>query len=374
MAVEPLSVTEEMEQFYAEINARSLDALWRHRAPETPRAGVRAPYAPCLWRWSVVRPYMERAAQLVRPGPQAERRVLSLNNPTVEPLGTTTHVLNAAIQLVLPGEVAPSHRHTMAAIRWILEGDGAMTFVDGEPCTMHPGDLILTPAWSWHGHANRTDRPMLWMDSLDVPLIRTLRAGLYEEYPGEFQEVTKPADASMARYAHGQMRPTWEKWTSPVSPLLSYPWTESEKALRHLAKLGEASPYDDISFEYTNPATGGPVLPTLACWLQMLRPGVHTKAHRHSSVAIYQVFRGRGATIVDGVQIDWEQGDIFALPPNAWHEHINASSSEEAVLFSTNDIPLRLAINLYFEDPYPERDGYQEVQATYTERYTHGAV
>ncbi len=374
MAVEPLSPAQEMEDFYEEINARSLDALWRHRGGDPGRQKIQAPYAPSLWRWSVYRPYMDRAAQLVKPGPESHRRVLSLQNPTVEPIQTTTHVLNAAIQLVLPGEVAPSHRHTMAAIRWILEGNGALTFVDGEPCTMHPGDLILTPGWSWHGHQNPTDAPMLWMDSLDVPLIRTMRAGLYEESPDGFQDVTKPPDSSISRYGNGQMRPAWEKWTSPVSPMLSYPWTQSEKALRHLASMGEASPYDDVAFEFINPATGGAVLPTLGCWVQLLRPGIHTQAHRQSSVAIYQVFRGRGATIVDGVQIDWEQGDVFALPPYAWHEHRNDSKSEEAVLFSTNDIPFRNAINLYFEDEYTEHGGHQEVVAEYAGRYSHGAV
>jgi gentisate 1,2-dioxygenase len=376
MAVEPKpdSCTEALEAFYAEITARSLDALWRRSGSDMTRAGAKALYAPCLWKWSVVRPYMDRAGELVEPGPEAQRRVLSLQNPTVTPNRGATHIVSAAVQLVLPGDVAPSHRHTMATIRWVLEGHGAMTFVDGEPCSMDLGTLVLTPAWSWHGHSNTTDAPMLWMDSLDVPLIRTLRANLYEEHPGEFQEITKPTDSSLSRYGGGQMRPVWENWAAPVSPLLSYPWTRSEQALRHLAQRGEASPYDDIAFEFTNPATGRSVLPTLACWLQLLRPGIRTKAHRHSSVAVYQVFRGRGATIVDGVQLDWEQGDFFALPPYAWHEHMNGSPSEAAILFSTNDIPFRQGINLYFEDPYRDADGHQEVVAGFTDRYEHGAV
>jgi gentisate 1,2-dioxygenase len=228
MAVEPLSRADEMNAFYAEINPKGLDALWRHQG--VPGAdGPRAPFAPYLWRWSMVRPYMQRTAELVRPGADAERRVLTLNNPTAQPMQSTTHTISAAVQLVLPGERAPSHRHTMAAIRWVLEGDGAMTFVDGEPCSMHPGDLILTPAWCWHGHLNETSSPMLWMDSLDVPLVRTLRAALYEEYPGDFQETTRQTDESLSRYGAGHLRPTWDRGAKPVSPLLSFPWTQTER-------------------------------------------------------------------------------------------------------------------------------------------------
>jgi gentisate 1,2-dioxygenase len=367
MAVEPLSRADEMNAFYAEIAPKGLDALWRHQgAPGS--GGPTAPFAPYLWRWSTVRPYMQRTAELVRPGADAERRVLTLNNPTALPLQSTTHTISAAVQLVLPGERAPSHRHTMAAIRWVLEGDGAMTFVDGEPCSMHPGDLILTPAWCWHGHLNETSSPMLWMDSLDVPLVRTLRAALYEEYEGDFQELTRQPDESLSRYGAGHLRPIWDHGTRPVSPLLSFPWTQTERALHDLARV-ESSPYDDVAFQFTNPTTGGHVLPTIGCWVQMLRPGIHTQAHRHNTVAVYQVFRGRGATIVDGVQIDWQQGDFFALPPWAWHEHVNGSGSEEAVLFSTNDVPLYEAINLYREEPYTEHGGHQPVVDSYEERY-----
>lgn len=123
-----------------------------------------------------------------------------------------------------------------------------------------------------------------------------------------------------------------------------------------------------MAFRYTNPSTGGHVLPTIGCWIQMLRPGVHTKAHRHTTCGVYHVFRGSGSTIVDGVQIDWEQGDFFALPPWSWHEHVNRSATEEAVLFSTTDAPVIEAVNLYCEEPYGERDGRQVV----TDQYAHG--
>ena len=369
MAVQSVSRAEEMEAFYQQIGGKAMEALWRLRAPETTPASARAPYPPHLWRWSDIRPCMDCAAQLVRPGPDAERRVLMLTNPALAPAKSATHTVSAAVQMVLPGEVAPTHRHTMAAVRFVLEGQGAHSYVNGEPCSMQPGDLILNPAWCWNGHVNDSDAPVIWMDSLDVPFVRMLRTSLFEEYPDEMMPATRPVNDSFSRYGGGRLRPVWERCSGPDSPLLSYPWGETERSLLHLARLGEASPYDDVAFQFTNPATGAHVLPTIGCWVQLLRPGVHTRAHRHNTVSVYHVFRGHGSTVVDGVQMDWQQGDFFALPPYAWHEHLNGSTSAEAILFSTNDLPIYEAVHLYREDPYEEHAGFQPVVTSYAERY-----
>jgi gentisate 1,2-dioxygenase len=96
---------------------------------------------------------------------------------------------------------------------------------------------------------------------------------------------------------------------------------------------------------------------------------VHTKAHRHTTCAVYQCFRGRGSIIVDGLQIDWEQGDFIALPPWTWHEHVNGSSSEDAILFSTTDSPILQSLNLLAEEPYEENGGHQKVTGTYADRF-----
>ena len=162
------------------------------------------------------------------------------------------------------------------------------------------------------------------------------------------------------------MRPIGARDSSPISPLFSYPWAETEKALHRLAEI-EADPFDDIAFDYTNPTTGGHVLPTIGCRIQMLRPGIHTRAHRHSYSSVYHVFRGRGATIVDGIKIDWEQGDFFVLPPNCWHEHLNPSA-ENAVLFSTTDAPVLELLQLDREEEYSEHGGHQKVETGYAER------
>lgn len=298
---------------------------------------------------------MSWAAELVRPGPQAERRVLTLRNP-----GGGT--LAAAVQMVLPGEAAPSHRHTPAAIRFILQGKGAATIVNGEPCIMTPGDLVLTPAWSWHGHISEADGPMMWMDGLDAPVIQALGAGfVFEGYPeGGVQPATKQPGDSYDRYGAAQLRPLWGQESNSVSPLLVYPWAQSEEALHNLAKA-DASPFDDVAMEYTNPLTGGHVLPTIGCCIQLLRAGVHTRAHRHTTSGVYHIFRGRGSTIIDGESYDWEEGDFLRLPPMTWHEHVNASEDEEAILFSITDAPIFQALNLYKEEAYSDRGGHQAV-------------
>lgn len=366
MAVEQTSVDSPMEAFYRQIQAKGLDALWRHGGgPAQTAADVKAPYAPHLWRWADIEPFTRQAVELVKPSKEDQRRALTLNNPSVKPRSAATHTVSGAVQVVVPGEVAPSHRHTMAAIRFVMRGKGAVTFINGEGCTMNPGDLILTPGWTWHGHINQTEGPMIWMDSLDVPLVGMLQQGLYEDYPDQLYPATVPVDDSLHRYGAGHLRPVWAQQEGPVSPLLSFPWEQTERALHDLARA-ETSPFDDVATEYSNPMTGRHVLPTLGCWIQMLRPGIHTKAHRHSSVSLYHAFRGRGSTIVDGVQIDWEEGDFLALPPYAWHEHVNSSSTDEACLFSTNDIPVLESLNLYREQPYLDHDGHQPVTGSWT--------
>jgi gentisate 1,2-dioxygenase len=349
-----------LQELYSELEPLQMEALWRLQGVDPlVRSESGAPYQPYVWRWKELRPLMERAGDLIRTGPEAERRVIILANPGVAPSKSATHTLLANLQMVIPGDVAPTHRHTATAIRFVIEGSGASTIVDGEPVIMHPGDLVLTPAWSWHGHINESDGPMFWMDGLDSPLIRSLRAGIQERYGEELQLPTKDAGDSENRYS-ANLKPVWSEARPAYSPLLQYPWPETEQALHRLAKV-DASPFDDVAMEYTNPLTGGHVLPTMGCWIQMLRPGVHTRAHRHMSSVAYHVFRGRGATIVDGVRLEWEAGDFLALPPRAWHEHINASATDEAILFSINDAPVYESLNLQREETYEENGGHQRV-------------
>ncbi|MGA2393218.1 MAG: cupin domain-containing protein [Candidatus Lustribacter sp.] len=334
-----------MERFYDDLAAKNMDALWRARIPATSGSEPVAPYPPYRWDWSDIRPFMTRAGELVTPGPQSERRVVLLLHPALGAVRAASQLLTANVQMVLPGEVAPPHRHTIAAIRFIIEGESAVTFVDGEPVEMHPGDLVLTPAQHWHGHENHSSGPTLWMDTLDRPLTVAMRQARQE---------SRPADGVMPAPP-----------PSPViSPVLSYPWSDSQPALQRLADASTIDPFDDVVWDYKNPLTGGHVLPTIGCRMQMLRPKIRTGAHRHAYTSVYHVFRGSGSTIVDGVRIDWQAGDFFTIPPFAWHEHHN-HANVPAYLFSVTDAPVIDALNFSLEDAYTENGGHQPVTGVY---------
>ncbi|MFQ6028600.1 MAG: cupin domain-containing protein [Dehalococcoidia bacterium] len=355
MTVQGRIEPEEARQYYDATDQIRLTPGWIGRHEDhTPEV------EPFLWRWKEVEPLVLKSGDLVTPDRDVERRTLRLTTPGVE--RGATHTMTAALQLLLPGECAPAHRHTPTALRWILKGEGAYTTVQGDKCWMEPGDLILTPSWTWHDHANEGTEPMIWLDGLDVPLVRYLRANFYEPFPEDQQPVVGVGDSEL-RYASGALRPAWEDNQTPYSPLWHYKWDRTYDALTKLAQI-DSSPFDDVAMEFSDPATGGPVLRTMSCWIQLLRPGIQTRAHRQTSSAVYHAFKGNGYSVIDGQRFDWNEGDFFVVPSWAWHEHAN-ESGEEAVLFSIQDIPVMKSLSLYREEPYEENAGHQVVTSRF---------
>lgn len=306
---------------------------------------------PHIWRWRDLRPEALEMGQNVH---DRERRVLRLGNPSLAPRIATTNTLFAGIQVVMPGEVARAHRHTPAALRFVIESTGGYTVVNGDRVPMLPGDLVLTPNWCWHDHCNDTDQPMIWLDGLDTPLNGLLESVFYEEYSEEVQTPVDVMDTGSIRYGGRALLPRWDAHDRRHSPLMHYPWDEARSALVRLAEMSEGSAADGVILEYTNPLTGGSVMPTIACHIQILRPGERTLAHRHSASAIYHVAEGHGASIVAGQRLDWEEHDVFCVPLWSYHEHIN-SSSEPAILFSYTDAPMFQALDLFREQQHPNR-------------------
>ena len=131
---------------------------------------------------------------------EAERRVLVLENPGLRGQSKITTDLYAGVQLVLPGEVAPAHRHAQSALRFVLEGGGAHTAVNGERTIMHEGDFIITPPMAWHDHGNESDRPIFWLDGLDIPIVQFLDASFAEHHDEDEQPISRPAGDSEARF------------------------------------------------------------------------------------------------------------------------------------------------------------------------------
>ncbi len=348
----------EMNAYFDDLQGKHLDALWRGRPPAQNNTGRKAAYEPFHWAWSEIRPALMRAGELVTPGPDAERRVIQFINPHLPGFRSASHTLTGNVQLVLPGEISPSHRHSVAAIRFIIEGSSAITVVEGEPIEMFPGDLVLTPGGYWHGHVNKSDQPAIWMDSLDRPLVGNLKQTFQEPYGERLQVSTKVADAGLSRFGAGGMLPLDRKLNAgPVSPVMRYPWEQTRVALDRLA-VAYADPFDDVAMDYVNPSTGGHVLPTIGCRMQMLRPNVHTRAHRHAHVSVHHAFRGEGVTIIDGAEIRWKAGDFFVIPPWSWHEHIN-TGGDKAYLFSTMDAPVLDALHLAAEESFEDNNGRQ---------------
>jgi len=353
MTSNPRDPATQLEALYTDMAANSVKGLW-----SVTRSGpdVRS----YLWPWETMKRLVTEAGRLVEIDRPGERRAVALVNPGLADGVSATHTLYAAIQLVRPGEVARAHRHTPAALRFMIQGIGASTTIEGGKVPMHAGDLVLTPNWLWHEHRNEGTEDVLWLDGLDSPFVFSLAAAIYEPYEDGFLPESKPLDYSAKAFGLGSIRPLAAAEPLAGTPLLVYRWEAIEEAIGRLAEVEAASPHDGVAIEYANQATGGHTLPTISCCMQMLRPGEHTQAHRHTYAPVHLVHRGTGYTVIEGERYDWAAGDSFVVPPWAWHEHANMSDSEPAYLFSMNDLPVLESFNLNREESYTQRDGRQQ--------------
>jgi gentisate 1,2-dioxygenase len=317
-----------------------------------------------LWRWDDLYSIAERAGELIPIERGGDRRAIALANPGQNGMPFATSTLWAAVQWLNGREIAPAHRHTSQAIRFIIDGAGSYSTVEGDKVFLERGDLVLTPPWTWHDHGSESDERAIWMDALDIPLNNYLDGPFFEPYPADQQRVDKLLNGSVLKYGVGQMRPAWEPVKSDYSPIMVYKWADTERALENVAQTG-ADVYDDVILEFINPHTGSPVMKSFTCSIQRLAPGIHTRAHRHTGSWIYLCFEGEGATVIDGVRFDWSAGDMFVLPSWAVHEHLNGSDQRRAVLFAVHDTPLLKAVDKYRVEPAPEQ--HQTVTANFSD-------
>src|SRR5512140_577096 len=263
----PLPTAQLRQQLYREMDPLNLTPLWEVLHALVPPQPT-TPCVPALWSYDAVRPFLMRAGEAIT-AEEAVRRVLILENPALRGQSAVTQSLYAGLQLILPGEVAPSHRHTQTALRFVVDGEGAYTAVDGERTTMHPGDFIITPSGSWHDHGNPGDEPVIWMDGLDIPLIRQLDAGFAERYPQETQPVSRDEGDALLRYGTNMVPLDYEP-QSLTSPLFAYPYARSRDVLEKLRRANEWHPAHGLKMQYVNPVTGGFPMPTIAAFIQLL--------------------------------------------------------------------------------------------------------
>jgi gentisate 1,2-dioxygenase len=332
------------DKFHRLIHENHMYGLWEIASQMTPHPRPEA--IAHQWKWSLLERVVKESAVAVPVGD--ERRAMQLFNPGLNGAWATTNTLIAAVQVLLPGEVARAHRHSPAAIRFIMQGNGAYTAVEGEKVVMREGDLVLTPSWQWHDHGNETKDTVVWMDGLDVPLTKALNSIFFEMGGERQQSASKPVNGSKAMYGHGRLAPTWVKDHPKFSPLMLYSWDQTLEALQGLRDT-EGSPYEGISLEYTHAQTGGPVLPTIGCRVQLIRKGAKLKARRVTGSSVFCVRQGHGRSVIDGQAFDWGKGDIVAIPSWALHQHAN-TGSEDAILFSITDRPVLEALGFYRED------------------------
>ncbi|USG62213.1 gentisate 1,2-dioxygenase [Sneathiella marina] len=338
------ALTEERKQFYEKIDKEHLAPLWTVLSdlvtPEPTSACV-----PHLWHYEPLRRYLLESGGLIT-AKEAERRVLVLENPGMRGTSKITTSLYAGLQLVLPGEIAPAHRHTQSALRFVLEGANAHTTVDGEKTNMNFGDFVITPPMAWHDHGNQSEDPMVWLDGLDIPMVSFYDASFAEAFEQDAQPLSKGVGDSPARYG-ANMLPVDFAAKGLASPIFNYPYERSRESLDVMKRQEEWDPCHGLKLRYINPVDGGFAMPTIGTYLQLLPKGFSTAPYRSTDATVYVVTEGAGKTTVDGQEFNWGPKDIFVVPSWKWSTHV---VSEEAVLFSFSDRAAQQKLGFWRED------------------------
>jgi gentisate 1,2-dioxygenase len=296
------------EDFYKRIGPSHLAPLWTRLKGLVPGAPVPVG-VPHQWSYAKVRPLLLESAEHIT-AEEAERRVLVLENPGLAGTSRVASTLFAGLQLIMPGEVAPAHRHTQSALRFIIEGSGAHTTVDGEKVIMEPGDFVITPAWRWHEHGHEGSGAMVWLDGLDIPMVAHFNSTFRENH-----EVRKPPE-------------------SGYDGLIHFPYARAREALFALARNGAPDTHLGHLLPYEDPKHGGWAMPTLASMIRLIPKGFATRPYRSTDSMIFAAVEGRGTLEVGGAKFDLAPHDVAVVP--GWMAY-TLRASEDWVVFSFSD-------------------------------------
>lgn len=353
----PENHTPELAALHRRSQELNLHEFWSERQDieilAVPKRAV-----PYVWRWRDIHAQLMRAAELVRMADgDAERRAVIMVNPGLGGRRATTATMFGAFSCYNPGERSAAHRHTPNASRFGVMGTGGYTTVHGEKCALNRGDLVLTPAGTWHDHGNDSaDERIIWADVLDMPLVVNLNTPYFDLHYSEdvggtnsgekltrgYQSPRFAENYSKKIFGAGGVVPKFinhgDRVTSGHSPMYRYPWEQTEAVL-DAVKDYDGDPYRGIVVEYRDPTANKPVLATMSFSVQMLRPGEKTLAKREASSALMFVLKGRGRSIVDGVAIEWGENDVIAVPNWMWTEHRNLDDRAPAILYAVSDEP-----------------------------------
>lgn len=338
-----LGTLEDLPQDYRDdMAAAGVAPLWPMMRNVLPHGQPNPVTKPGYWNFGALRPLLLRAGELT-PVEKAERRVLVLSDPG-RGAGAmqATSSIYLGMQLLLPGETAPAHRHTPSAARIIVEGQGGFTVVDGEKLPMLDGDLVLTPGGDWHDHGHEGDAPVIWLDALDLPLFVYLEGSYAEEAPLQAQR-NRP-DASQVEYLSSGLAPSRTRGVAARRyPMMRYPWARTEAALREMMKYGDGGVAE---LDYVNPETGDDVLPTMGFTAMMLNAGQVHRPPLRSTSAAWHVVKGRGKTTINGQTVEWGAKDTFTAPVFA---DITHEAADDSFLIRIHDRPLQTRLCYYEE-------------------------
>ena len=335
--------TPELQAFYKRLPDYSLAPLWSVLSTLITAYPVNR-CQPALWEYSKIRPLVMESGSLIT-AMQAERRVLILENPGMPGESKITESLYAGLQLILPGEVAPAHRHTQSALRFIVEGSGAYTAVDGEKTIMEEGDFVITPSWTWHDHGNDSADAMVWLDGLDIPLVSFLDASFFEKYPDDVFPQSRPAGDALARYGSGMLPEGYENHT-PTSPVFNYPFSRTYDALEQMKRAERWDVCHGLKSRYVNPLTGDYAMPTMATFMQLLPKDFSTEVYRSTDATVFSVAHGKGHSVIGDQTIHWQKRDTFVVP--SWTE-VRHHPGEDSYLFSFSNRPVQEKLGLWRE-------------------------
>lgn len=338
----------ELDALYEDFAQQKTQPLWemkglltQHPLPKT---------VPFIWHMDDLSKLGNRAMDLVPISRGGDRRVIALSNPGLGGAPYATNSLWAAAQFLGPGELAPAHRHSPAALRFIMTGEGVWTLVDGDPVHMGRGDLVLTPSMRFHEHHNASDHPMVWLDVLDLPIVEFLDGIFFEE--GNSERVDGRTDAvSRSELIFGQVgRVSVDDADTELpnhSPLVKYRWADTEEALaRALADESRA----EARIRFTDPLRNTDVMPTMRCEMRRVRADRSTRPERQVGSQVCAVLNGSGRASVGEASFELTEGDIYVVP--SWATQKIEAGRSDLDIFVTSDAPVLEALHLYRKETH----------------------
>jgi len=339
------STREQKQEFYDRLAPQNLAPLWevlKGLLPNEPKSKA----APFRWRYADIRPLLLESGELLT-AKEAERRVLVLENPAFTGMSRATSTIYAGIQLIMPGETAPAHRHTPSALRFMMEGEGAFTAVGGERTTMRKGDFVITPSWAFHDHGNEGDQPCAWLDGLDLPIVSFFEAGFNEHYNDDRQSITRPEGDALARFGSNMLPLKPGSRYGLTTPIFNYPYEMTRQALVDSARGEAPDTHEAVSLRYANPIDGGWAMPTMAAWMIHVPKGFETAPMRSTDGIVMCLGEGAASVTIGDGTFDLSENDVAVCPGWTWRSF---KAQEESFIFCFSDRAAQEKLGLFREE------------------------